>query len=649
MVVVSILGGMGNQLHAYAAAYTVAKYIGQPLVLDVSDYYAGYFHPYVLDLLNTPDHLKLYYPYRKAIFGGPYVAPVNFLSGFQCFINTDMIQNREELLSVVEGKENVWIMGYGGISFCTDEEKNELREIFQPQEKSTFLKRFIHNTRKKESVAVHIRRTDFVDVRAVDDDILKYYQAAISYMEQKVDNPEFYFFSDDIEWAKKYLGTKKIYHYIHCLGGRATDMDEIFCMASCKYHILTNTSTFGAWASILSSQDGMNIINIDMPDIPRRFLMERGMIEEYYKAYKADYIEAEQIIPWESLKDKIKENRNDEVLDYIDQLTSNAYGLTSEIKNDLMELKGIAHIQNNDVEKALSVFDCLQQIQRDSFEFSFNYAVALSCAGHDIESLMYVGNALRINKNLDVRCFPKTEEEWAKEILRLVSVQKKRHYIFLDSAFHRNIKTYYDSIAIMLRNLGNKVTVLKFGGIQIIEEKFCIDNAQVLQKILDTQEKQDSVYDWGIMKYTFFELETKNGQRVFGLIDILPYMTEDEDDVIFMAHSINGIRRANGKYPVIFLDLLSEWDVWKDEINLYGNAEWEDIFGRVDKVITKKVVSEEWKEKKVEPLEHGKQIGADEICFISERIRILNHYMRNDECLFGVLSVLKAAEELENK
>ena len=649
MVVVSILGGMGNQLHAYSAAYTVAKYINQPLVLDVSDYYGGYLHPYVLDLLQIPNHLKLYYPYSKAIFSGPYAAPVQFLSIFECFINTNELHSREELLAAVKGKENVWIMGYGGISFCTDEEREELRRLFWPLKESNFLTKFIHDTERKGSVAVHVRRTDFVDVKAVSDDILKYYQAAISYMEQHVKNPEFYFFSDDIEWVKKHLGTNENYHYIHCLGGRATDMEEIFCMASCKHRILTNTSTFGAWASILSQREGMNIINMDMPEIPRSFLMDSVMIEQYCCLYKADYTEAEESIPWDSLENKVYENRNDEVLDYIDRISADVYGLTPEMKSRLMELKGIAHIQKNDVEMASSVFDCIQQVQRDSFAFSYNYAVVLGHAGHRTESLLYMGNALRMDKSLDIGCFLKIEEAWEKEILTLVSGQKKRHYIFLDARFQKNVKTYYNSIAIMLRNMGNKVTALELEEVWTVQKTDSLDKDIILQKALDIGKKQDSVYDWDIMEYFAWELETAQGETVWGLKDFLPHITAEEDDIIYIAHSIKGIQIAKGGHPLIFLDVLSEWDVWKEEVNLYKTDEWEEIYCHADKIITRKEMPEEYRKKKTQPFGHGKQIETNEVRFLEERISELNHYMRNDESLFGMLSVLKAVEELKSR
>lgn len=60
MVIIKIMGGLGNQLSIYARGYSLARYLKQELVLDISDYMQrGYFRPYVLDKLKIGKHRKL--------------------------------------------------------------------------------------------------------------------------------------------------------------------------------------------------------------------------------------------------------------------------------------------------------------------------------------------------------------------------------------------------------------------------------------------------------------------------------------------------------------------------------------------------------------------------------------------------------------
>ena len=95
-------------------------------------------------------------------------------------------------------------------------------------------------------------------------------------------------------------------------------------------------------------------------------------------------------------------------------------------------------------------------------------------------------------------------------------------------------------------------------------------------------------------------------------------------------------------------DAISEWDAQKETLNSYGESEWSEIYSCAAKVITKRELPSEWSHRKVMPLVCESSIGADEICFREERITELSHYMRNEEMLYGVLSVLKAVEEMES-
>lgn len=652
MVVTTIIGGMGNQLRAYASAYTVARYVNQPLALDVSDYFGGYFRPYVLDRLNIPDHLKLYYPHKKPLYHCPYGTPGNFLKAFDCILNIDRIKDRRELLAAVEGKENIWLMGYGKLSFCTQEEQQQLKSLFQPMVRNKCLLSFAQKAEKEESIAVHVRRTDFIDNEWISEETLKYYQAAVSYMSRQFDQSEFYFFSDDMEWTKRMFGCRENYHYVHCLGGMESDMEELFLMAACKHHILTDRSTFGAWAVFLSTHtDGLNIVNGKELDIPGSLAMDSRMIEEWLLAYEGEQeAQREIIVPWRELEQKLEANDNGAVLDYIDGLCLDSYGILTEAKEKLTELKGIAYIQNNDVVAALSVFDYLQQSQREFFDFSFNYSVALKMAGHHTESLIYLGNALRINKSGVPHEFLDDLSRQDERVLGLVSGQKKRHYILLNLpwVFTKNVRGYYESIVAMLRNMGNIVTIAEIQEDCTVTGEWnqnCKD--RVLSRMLSTVEKQDRVYDWGIDKYQVHSVNV-NGRCILTPADLLSCLMREEDEVILLTHSLEGVRSAASSYPLIFLDAISEWDAQKETLNSYGESEWSEIYSCAAKVITKRELPSEWSHRKVMPLVCESSIGADEICFREERITELSHYMRNEEMLYGVLSVLKAVEEMES-
>jgi hypothetical protein len=101
------------------------------------------------------------------------------------------------------------------------------------------------------AVALHIRRTDYVTDPAtnryhgvVEAD---YYRRAADYLIGKDIKPEFFVFSDDIDWAKKNLDPRLPTTFVS--DGEIKDYEELFLMSLCRHHIIANSSFswWGAW------------------------------------------------------------------------------------------------------------------------------------------------------------------------------------------------------------------------------------------------------------------------------------------------------------------------------------------------------------------------------------------------------------------
>lgn len=110
------------------------------------------------------------------------------------------------------------------------------------------------------SVSVHIRRGDYLKPEVLEYHgvvPLEYYTQAIRQIEEKVSNPYFYIFSEDVAWCQQNLGF---------LNGRMTLVGNInakdgwkdMClMTHCRHHIVANSS-FSWWGAWLAQQDGLN-------------------------------------------------------------------------------------------------------------------------------------------------------------------------------------------------------------------------------------------------------------------------------------------------------------------------------------------------------------------------------------------------------
>lgn len=109
------------------------------------------------------------------------------------------------------------------------------------------------------SVAVHIRRGDYVTDSGANYLMgvlpIEYYQKAITYIKQKISNPSFYFFSDDLDWVKNNIKTNTPAYYIE----GNLDYVDLDLMRHCSHNIIAN-STFSWWAAFLNRNPNKIVI-----------------------------------------------------------------------------------------------------------------------------------------------------------------------------------------------------------------------------------------------------------------------------------------------------------------------------------------------------------------------------------------------------
>ena len=78
---------------------------------------------------------------------------------------------------------------------------------------------------------------------------LEYYQSAVAKVTEKVNDPHFFVFSDDMPWARDNL---KLPHRATFVAHNGADKDyeDLRLMSICQHHIIAN-STFSWWGAWL--------------------------------------------------------------------------------------------------------------------------------------------------------------------------------------------------------------------------------------------------------------------------------------------------------------------------------------------------------------------------------------------------------------
>ena len=126
--------------------------------------------------------------------------------------------------------------------------RNELRVKTPLSEENA---EFLQKIKSTNSVGVHIRRGDYIKYNMIICDI-SYYERCMGKIAQKVENPVFYIFSDDISWVKENLNTKDF--NVVFIDNNNSSTDDMRLLYSCKHFIISN-STFSWWGAYLGDYE----------------------------------------------------------------------------------------------------------------------------------------------------------------------------------------------------------------------------------------------------------------------------------------------------------------------------------------------------------------------------------------------------------
>ena len=275
MIIVKLKGGLGNQLFQYATALYLAEKFKQDLKFDLSWYEKGgsarrkvskrkidLYNLKIsrLDTLSTNER-----PFFARMLANTYfnkiiriLKIIKIRVGNYIYYIQDKSKNKIDLEIEMSKHhfKNYYLDGYWQELDLLESEYSTLLKEFELSELDDVVKGKIEEEEKNNSVSIHIRRTDLVVMnKSIQEN--DYYKKAIDIIREKVDNPQFYIFSDDIKWCMDNF-------YTVMLRGSTVDKDSLHfctnkdaigdfaCMKACKHNIVAK-STFSWWAAYLNN------------------------------------------------------------------------------------------------------------------------------------------------------------------------------------------------------------------------------------------------------------------------------------------------------------------------------------------------------------------------------------------------------------
>lgn len=257
MIISNILGGLGNQMFQFAAGLALALDRGQAVKLDTSGF----------------ENYKLHqgFQLQQAFKGQFSVASESEISAVLGWQRAPLAQRilsrpgaarlRKDSLVVEphfqywdgirDAPEDCYLRGYWQSEKYFQAHAAAIRTDFSFKlplagDNSLLAKKI----GQVNAVSLHVRRGDYVKnpattamhgVCSVD-----YYKAAVEYLVNRVDNPVFFIFSDDMLWVKENLTVAATTHHV---GHNEQAYDDMHLMSLCKHHVIANSSFswWGAW------------------------------------------------------------------------------------------------------------------------------------------------------------------------------------------------------------------------------------------------------------------------------------------------------------------------------------------------------------------------------------------------------------------
>lgn len=268
MLIIRLMGGLGNQMFQYAFYKKKQKqgeevYCEKNLLLNdkLRKYEINLFENTRVNFIDNELFNEIYNRYvNRNIFEK--VFNKLFPGTKKYYRENQKIKIDKNLLVPRTGIIEGYFQNEKYFEGIEDELKRDFKFPKGEEKLVDLLKKFDNN---KNTVSIHIRRGDYLNYSDIYGNICttEYYENAINKIKEYV-TPEFIVFSDDIEWVKNNYDFKNAFYFEESLFDDYKDWYDMCAMSHCHYNIIAN-STFSWWGAWLNSNKDKIVIS------PERF------------------------------------------------------------------------------------------------------------------------------------------------------------------------------------------------------------------------------------------------------------------------------------------------------------------------------------------------------------------------------------------
>ena len=277
-IIVEIAEGLGNQLFMYAHAYSMAKKLNYELYIDNKSGYSfkkntlRKHQKYMLDSFNivqnyAPNEFiydKLHKKIKKKL-----LILIDKFSNKQVFFreksikhnNSKIVQNYTDI-SEINFSDNIYVQGNFENYEYFNEFKEDLSNFFTTKNELINHKNsIVEQLSNNNSISIHIRKNRFSDQIGLTDSLknkeksdvftsqtIDYINRSINFIEKKVQNPQYFIWTNDYEDFNQ-LSNRLIIKKYHLINENVINDFDLFQYAK---HFIVGPSSFHWWGAWLN-------------------------------------------------------------------------------------------------------------------------------------------------------------------------------------------------------------------------------------------------------------------------------------------------------------------------------------------------------------------------------------------------------------
>ncbi|XCP84011.1 alpha-1,2-fucosyltransferase [Roseburia hominis] len=269
MKIVKLKGGLGNQMFQYAFACLLHEHTNDEVKIDTS-----YFQSTIADSIRQCRLLQYKLTLQEAakeeierlcLFrhtGNPMGTKYRYSIALEGVFNRNYyFEKNRAYVPVDDVKSYSYFDGYWQSWRNVDPIIEKLKNEFQPlNQLSNKTQTTLNKISTEQSVFIGIRRGDYSQRSGHFGSFGQdYFETAMKYIDERVEYPVYYIFSNDIEWVKNHIDFGKRSITFREKEDVVDDFEDLILMSYCKHSIIIN-STYHWWGARLHEYDGKIVI-----------------------------------------------------------------------------------------------------------------------------------------------------------------------------------------------------------------------------------------------------------------------------------------------------------------------------------------------------------------------------------------------------